>query len=338
MILLAEHAEPSLAAKKKQRHVALEKATFTPKNRVWGFENYPLGQISFDPDLSAETATGSVQFSYENASGRAYYYTSDQLGSVREVCNSSGTIVARYSYDPYGRATLVSGSNLATFQYTHDYYHATSGLNLTMYRAYDPNTGRWLNRDIIQEHGGLNLYKYAKDDPICFTDPLGLDTTTMSITITPNIFAHPDVTITAQSSCCKHLEFIQLTRSRYTYFPWGGLGNDPLGTPFYPSTGGIDPKTGKYNGSPISMPDGPGPGSEDSGVAENAFLNFVAIMTNGLIQDFYTCAVCRDPGPNFNKVMACIHWRTISNGIASKGLGAANYVPPGSSSNSTEAP
>ena len=44
-----------------------------------------------------------------------YYYTRDHLGSVREMVNSSGTIVARYSYDPYGNTTLVSGTNIATF-------------------------------------------------------------------------------------------------------------------------------------------------------------------------------------------------------------------------------
>ena len=31
---------------------------------------------------------------------------------------------------------------------------------------YNPNTGRWLNRDPIQEQGGLNLYDYGSDSPI----------------------------------------------------------------------------------------------------------------------------------------------------------------------------
>ncbi len=53
----------------------------------------------------------------EQQSGTAYYYTRDHLGSTRELCSSTGAIVARYSYDPYGRVNLVSGSNLATFQY-----------------------------------------------------------------------------------------------------------------------------------------------------------------------------------------------------------------------------
>ena len=104
----------------------------------------------------------------------SYYYTRDHLFSVREMCNSSGTIVARYSYDPYGLATLVGGTNLATFQYTGDYTHQPSGLNLTKYRAYDPNTGRWLSRDPIGENGGINLYDYVKNRPLDLLDILGL--------------------------------------------------------------------------------------------------------------------------------------------------------------------
>src|SRR5262249_43522620 len=85
----------------------------------------------------------------EQQSGSDYYYTTDHLGSVRELCSSTGSMVARYDYDPYGRTTLVSGSSIATFQYTGDYAHQASGLNLTQYRAFDPNTGRWLSRDPI---------------------------------------------------------------------------------------------------------------------------------------------------------------------------------------------
>src|ERR1035437_8160986 len=95
-----------------------------------------------------------------------YYYTSDHLGSIRELTNSSGTIVARYDYDPFGRTTLVSGTNLATKQYAGYYAHQTSGLYLTKYRAFDPNTGRWFGCDPIGENGGINLYGYVADDPI----------------------------------------------------------------------------------------------------------------------------------------------------------------------------
>ena len=104
----------------------------------------------------------------------AYYYTRDHLGSVREMLNSSGTIVARYAYDPYGRTTLVSGSNMATFQYAQMYFHQPSGLALTRYRAYDMSVGHWLSRDPLAENLGANLYMYGANDPIDLEDSLGL--------------------------------------------------------------------------------------------------------------------------------------------------------------------
>jgi RHS repeat-associated protein len=185
VILLAEHDEPSLAAKKKRQHVALETATSTPKNRVWNFFGSPPGRISCEPGSTPETATGSVQFSYETASGQAYYYTFDHLGSTREMLNSSGTIVARYDYDPFGKTTLVSGSDMATFQYAGMMKHQPSGLYLTPVdedgdggRIYDSATARFINRDfdgaeLLPE--GPNLYSYVGNNPINYIDPNGSD-------------------------------------------------------------------------------------------------------------------------------------------------------------------
>jgi hypothetical protein len=42
------------------------------------------------------------------------------------------------------------------------------------YRFYNPSTGRWLNRDPIEEDGGLNLYGMINNDPINTIDILGL--------------------------------------------------------------------------------------------------------------------------------------------------------------------
>jgi RHS repeat-associated protein len=80
------------------------------------------------------------------------------------------------SEDPYGRTTKVSGSLEASFQYAGYYQHAPSGVSLTLYRAYDPTTGKWQSRDPIAERGGINLYDYVGNDPIDGTDPLGLKT------------------------------------------------------------------------------------------------------------------------------------------------------------------
>src|SRR5690606_28708327 len=47
-------------------------------------------------------------------------------------------------------------------------------LYLATYRAYDAWAMRWLNRDPIEEEGGLNLYGYVEGNPLSHVDPTGL--------------------------------------------------------------------------------------------------------------------------------------------------------------------
>jgi RHS repeat-associated protein len=103
-----------------------------------------------------------------------YFYATDHLGSVREVTDGSGALTAAYDYDPYGRGKQTLGRFQATFGYASYFRHGASKLWLTVFRAYDPNQGRWLSRDPLGEAGGLNLYGYVGNDPVNATDPLGL--------------------------------------------------------------------------------------------------------------------------------------------------------------------
>lgn len=41
--------------------------------------------------------------------------------------------------------------------------------------CYDPSTGRYCQADPIGIAGGLNVYEYARSNPLTYTDPLGLD-------------------------------------------------------------------------------------------------------------------------------------------------------------------
>src|SRR5438128_8789164 len=91
------------------------------------------------------------------------------------MTDASGTVVARYDYDPYGRSTTVLGTTPTDFNFTGLYRHSKSNLDLATYRAYDPDLGRWLSRDPIGEAGGLNLYGYVQNNSVNLWDPLGLD-------------------------------------------------------------------------------------------------------------------------------------------------------------------
>jgi RHS repeat-associated protein len=103
-----------------------------------------------------------------------YFFTRDHLGSVREVLSGGGTVAARYDYDPYGRSTTILGTTPTDMNFTGLYRHSKSNLDLAVYRAYDPDLGRWLNRDPIAEKGGLNLYGYVGNNPANAVDLRGL--------------------------------------------------------------------------------------------------------------------------------------------------------------------
>jgi RHS repeat-associated protein len=106
--------------------------------------------------------------------GQPYYYGIDQIGSARRVFASVSSAPA-YRYDPYGKA-LQATAPVTDFGYAGMFYEGDSGLNLTQYRAYDPNAGRWFSRDPLGETSdpAVNLYRYVRGDPISLTDPRGL--------------------------------------------------------------------------------------------------------------------------------------------------------------------
>jgi RHS repeat-associated protein len=94
---------------------------------------------------------------------------------VAGLISTTGTVASQYTYDPYGNQTIVSGS-ASDIGYAGYFYHAVSGLDFALYRAYDPAHARWLNRDPIGEAGGTNMYAYVGGNPISRIDPQGLAT------------------------------------------------------------------------------------------------------------------------------------------------------------------
>ncbi len=119
-----------------------------------------------------------------------YFVTRDGLGSIREFTDASGVVRAAYAYTPFGQRARVSGDLDSDFGFTGHFQHRPSGLYLTAYRAYDAARGRWLSRDPLGEGGDLNLFGYARNDPVNYLDPLGLQNRANELT--KNLQGHKD--------------------------------------------------------------------------------------------------------------------------------------------------
>ncbi|MFA7483442.1 MAG: RHS repeat-associated core domain-containing protein, partial [Vulcanimicrobiota bacterium] len=104
------------------------------------------------------------------------------LGSVRELLDQDGNVVAEYRYSIYGERTKISGDLDSDWGFAGLFHHEPSGLDLATYRLYDAKQRRFISRDPLGEAVDYNLYRYAGNNPVSFTDPSGLD---LSIVTSP---------------------------------------------------------------------------------------------------------------------------------------------------------
>ena len=137
-----------------------------------------------------------------------YYPTYDGNGNVSEYLNSSGTPVAHYEYDPFGKTTVATGpkANAFAHRFSTKPLDLTTGLYYYGYRFYDPNTGRWPSRDPIGERGGVNLYGFVENNGVNRWDYLGMTACTESCDRTKrNGYIIATAAVTAGSLACAAL-------------------------------------------------------------------------------------------------------------------------------------
>jgi RHS repeat-associated protein len=116
-----------------------------------------------------------------NGSGvNIFYVHTDHLNSPRKIAQpTSGTLAWRWDSDPFGTAAPNDNpAGLGAFAYNlrfpGQYYMVETGLNQNWMRDYDPITGKYIESDPIGLRGGINTYAYVSDNPVWWSDPLGL--------------------------------------------------------------------------------------------------------------------------------------------------------------------
>jgi len=140
--------------------------------------------------------TTALDYLYDNEdgicglkyNGTPYYFYKNLQGDIIAITNSSGDVVAKYSYDAWGDCTInfddssVSIAFVNPFRYRGYYQDTETGLFYVGSRYYDPEIGRFINADnpqilMLAAQSdyilGTNLFAYCMNNPVNHADPTG---------------------------------------------------------------------------------------------------------------------------------------------------------------------
>jgi RHS repeat-associated protein len=147
--------------------------------------NLPTTTLTRGSDLSSSfqgaggiggllARTDTHLFTIGDPNAHALYHA-DAGGNITCLTSTNGIVVARYSYDPFGNLLSRSGSlaDANLYRFSSKEWHPNSGIYCYGFRFYEPNLQRWLNRDPLEEDGGINLYRFVSSAPVGSIDPDG---------------------------------------------------------------------------------------------------------------------------------------------------------------------
>jgi len=126
-------------------------------------------------DVSEPTATRPLCLSLPTADSQhpTVFYSFDQVKNVTELFDEVGAIAATYDYSPFGQLVASTGNVANPITFSAEVYDSILGLQYYNYRHLNLLDGRWVNRDPIEEEGGVNLYELVANSPLGVLDCLG---------------------------------------------------------------------------------------------------------------------------------------------------------------------
>jgi RHS repeat-associated protein len=158
--------------------------------------NTPTVSYTRGPDLSMTLeGAGGIGGLLARTSGYSggnwathYFYFADGNGNITYMLDNSQNSVATYRYDPFGNLISSSGSlaNANVYRFSSKEIHVNSGMYYYLYRFYDPNLQRWVNRDPTYDAGFRTvvdrvkatmdgqMYTFVRNRPVSAIDPRGL--------------------------------------------------------------------------------------------------------------------------------------------------------------------
>ncbi len=118
-------------------------------------------------------------FSYKASSSATpvmYYYLTNLQGDITGILDASGTTVAAYTYNAWGKLLSSSGdkASINPLRYRGYYYDAELGMYYVSSRYYAPEICRFINADSYVSTGqgflGCNAFSYCLNNPVLYKD------------------------------------------------------------------------------------------------------------------------------------------------------------------------
>jgi len=112
----------------------------------------------------------------QGSAGTTDYMLADDLGSVRDVVNTSSAVDDHIVYNSFGQVAYQSNAAIAHWAGFAGYHtDVNTGLANAGERWYDPSVGRWISEDPLGFSGGdTNVSRYVANDTTNSVDPTGL--------------------------------------------------------------------------------------------------------------------------------------------------------------------
>jgi len=155
-------------------------------HEVWSFGSLVEKRVRADGTAQLERRIpgplGVVATLRHDGTNQVVVYAHGDGRGNRFFTDDTGHAVQTTTYGTYGQVTSDSGAG-SPLTYSDDLWNGGDdlrelGVVLLGPRAYDPDLGRFLQRDPLIHTGGgssANPYSFAFDDPVNFGDPTGLD-------------------------------------------------------------------------------------------------------------------------------------------------------------------
>jgi RHS repeat-associated protein len=144
----------------------------------------PLEQFVWHPYYIDALAVRYYDAAMDRSNIAIQYSLQDAHYNITALLDSTGAVIERYSYSPYGEVTMLNNDfsikapQLSQYDnsilFTCRERDSETGLQLNRFRFYHAQLGRWLTRDPIGYFGGINLYGYVDGLVVKFLDPWGL--------------------------------------------------------------------------------------------------------------------------------------------------------------------